>query len=185
MELTRKASTTLYRGHIIDLIIDEVEYPSGATAVREVAHHPGGAAVVPLSEGGMITLVRQHRYPFHQHIYEIPAGKLDPGEEPAVAAARELDEETGLLAGSLVQLTSIYTSPGFCDEVIHVFLATQLRPSPTGPRREEGEATMTLLAVSLSEALSMVSRGEIHDAKTIIGILLVERRLEGSSHGNN
>ncbi len=174
--LTRKGSKLLYRGRIIDLIVDEVEYPSGNSTFKEVARHPGGAAVVPLSDRGMVTLVRQLRYPLQEEIIELPAGKLDSGEDPAAAAARELEEETGLVAGSLEELIAIYTSPGFCDEIIHIYLATDIQPSPTGPQREEGEASMTLLTIPLQEAVAMIHRGEIRDAKTVIGLLLVDQR---------
>ncbi len=179
MELKRLSRQELYSGKVFDLLVDQVEYPSGNKAVREIAHHPGGAATVPILDDGRVLLVKQLRYPFGTHIYELPAGKLSPGEDPQLAAARELEEETGYIAGSLEHLTTIYTTPGFCDEEIHIFLATQLREAPGGHKREEGEFSMTVEPKLLSEALAMVESGEIKDGKTIIGLLLVERRLKG------
>ncbi len=179
MELRRLSREVLYRGKVFDLIVDRVEYPSGKEGVREIAHHPGGAVIVPLLDEDTVLLVKQLRYPFGKHIYELPAGKLGPDEDPRVAAARELEEETGYVAGSLEPLTSIYSTPGFCDEVLHVFLATGLRMSPHGPRREEGESSMTVQPMLLREALTMVERGEINDAKTIVGLFWMERRMKG------
>jgi len=176
-ELKQLRRDVLYRGKVFDLIVDQVQYPSGATGIREVARHPGGAVVVPLLGDGRVVLVRQLRYPFGRHLLELPAGKLGPGEDPAVAAGRELTEETGWVAGSLEKLTSIYTSPGFCDEELHIFLGRDLRESPDGHKREEGEYSMTLHMMTLEEAVDLVIRGEIRDAKTIAGLLLAERRL--------
>lgn len=177
MELKRLSRNVVYTGKVFDLIVDQVEYPSGNTGVREIAHHPGGAVTVPMFDDGRVLLVRQLRYPFGKHIYELPAGKLSPGENPKHAAARELEEETGYIAGSLEHLTSIYTTPGFCDEELHIFLATQLRESPHGHKREEGEFSMTVQPVLLREALEMVEAGTINDGKTIVGLLWVDRRM--------
>ncbi len=179
MELKLLSRQELYSGKVFDLLVDQVEYPSGNKGVREIAHHPGGAACVPVLDDGRVLLVKQLRYPFGKHIYELPAGKLSPGEDPQLAAGRELEEETGYIAGSLEHLTTIYTTPGFCDEEIHIFHATQLRESPGGHKREEGEFSMTVEPKLLSEALAMVESGEIKDGKTIIGLLWVERRLKG------
>lgn len=176
-ELKQLRRDVLYRGKVFDLIVDQVQYPSGATGIREVARHPGGAVVVPLLGDGRVVLVRQLRYPFGRHLLELPAGKLGPGEDPAVAAGRELTEETGWVAGSLEKLTSIYTSPGFCDEELHIYLGRDLCESPDGHKREEGEYSMTLHMMTLEEAVDLVIRGEIRDAKTIAGLLLAERRL--------
>jgi len=175
MELKQLSRTRLYTGRIIDLYVDEVEYPSGTKTVREVAHHPGGAAVVPLTDDGRVILVDQLRYPISRHILELPAGKLAPGEDPVHCAARELEEETGWIAGSLTKLCAFHTSPGFCDEVLHIFCGGNLRLSPGGHKREEGEFTMSLRIVPLQEVLKMIDRGDITDAKTIIGLLLVAR----------
>lgn len=177
MDLKQLSRDILYRGKIFDLIVDRIEYPGGKTGVREIAHHPGGAVAMPLFDDGRVMFVRQLRYPLGRDIVEFPAGKLQPGEDPADAAARELAEETGWTAGALEKITAFYSTPGFCDEVLHLYLATNLIRSPAGPRREEGESTMTVLTLPLPEAVAMAERGEIEDAKTVAGLLLVERRL--------
>ncbi len=175
MELKRLKREVLYTGKVFDLIVDEVEYPSGRRGIREIAHHPGGAVVVPLLDDGQVMMVQQLRYPFGKHILELPAGKLSPGEDPAEAARRELEEETGWVADHLTKLTSIYTTPGFCDEELHLYLGTALHPSPDGHRREEGEFSMTVHIFPLDQALHMIETGEIRDSKTIVGLLLAEK----------
>ena len=177
MELKRLKRDVLYRGRIIDLVVDEIEYPGGTRGVREIARHPGGAAVVPLLDDMRVMLVEQLRYPLGKRIAEIPAGKLAPGEDPAVAAARELEEETGWTAGSLEKLASIYTTPGFCDEELHIYLARGLRQLPGGHRREEGEFTMEVQLIPFGELIAGVEKGKVKDGKTIVGLLLTERRL--------
>lgn len=181
MELKLLDRKLLYSGKVFDLIVDQVEYPSGKRGVREIARHPGGAVTVPIFEDGQVLLVKQLRYPIGKHIYELPAGKVGPGEDPRIAAARELEEETGYIAGSLERLVSIYTTPGFCDEELHIFLATHLHESPSGHKREEGEFSMTIERRLLSDALSMVEAGEIKDSKTIVGLLWMDRRMKGKS----
>lgn len=176
-ELRQVKREVLYKGRTFDLIVDEVEYPSGNRSVREIAHHPGGAVIVPVLDDRRVLLVKQLRYPLGKHVLELPAGKLHPGEDPLTAAVRELEEETGWTAVSVRKLTSIFTTPGFCDEVLHIFLATGLTPSPGGYRREQGEFTMTVLDLPLAEVVSMIENGEIHDSKTIAGILLTDRLL--------
>ena len=177
MDLKLIKHEVLHRGKVFDLIVDQIEYPSGNRGIREVAHHPGGAVAVPVFSDGKVLLVRQFRYPFGIYTLEVPAGKLNTGEEPELAAARELDEETGYLAGKLEKMTAIYTTPGFCDEVLHIYLATDLKPSPAGHRREEGEQTMTLEIIPLDEAIAMIERMEIVDSKTIVGLMMAQRRL--------
>lgn len=176
MELKQINREVRYKGKVFDLLVDTVEYPSGKRSLREIAHHPGGAVVVPLLDDGRVILVQQLRYPLGKRIYELPAGKLTPGEDPKIAAERELLEETGWNARTLEKLTSIYTTPGFCDEELHIFLGTDLRESPGGHKREEGEITMTTHAISFAEALLMVDAGEIRDSKTIVGLLLAQKR---------
>jgi len=177
MELKQLQRNTIYRGKVFDLIVDEVEYPSGKKGVREIARHPGGSVIVPLLDDGRVVFVRQLRYPLGRHILELPAGKLSPGEDPEAAAERELTEETGWVAGDMKKLSAFYTTPGFCDEILHLYLATRLAPSPGGTRREEGEMSMTVEMHTFSEALSMVDRGEIEDGKTIVGLMLAARLL--------
>jgi ADP-ribose pyrophosphatase len=177
MDLIRLGSDVLYRGKVFDLVVDQVQYPSGRTGVREIARHPGGAVVVPVLEDGRIIMVEQLRYPLGSRLLELPAGKLGNGEDPAAAAGRELTEETGWIAGSLEKLSSIYTSPGFCDEELHLFLGRGLHESPDGHKREEGEFSMTVHYLPLEEVLDRIVRGEIRDAKTVAGVLLAGLRL--------
>lgn len=174
-------SEKLYAGKVFDLIVDQVEYPSGNRAVREVAEHPGGAVVVPLLDDGEVLLVRQFRYPLKQYLYELPAGKLDAGEDPELCARRELEEETGYAAETLTKLTAIYTSPGFCSERLHIFLATNLRQSHRGQKLEEGELDLTIEKIALMRAVEMIERQEIVDSKTICGLLLAEKMLNKSA----
>lgn len=174
-------SEQLYAGKIFSLVVDEVEYPSGNRGIREVASHPGGAVVVPLFEDGSMLLVHQFRYPMKKHLYELPAGKLDAGEDPAVCAARELEEETGYIAGTIERLTAIYTTPGFCNEQLHIYLATNLRKSPHGQRLEEGELDLTVRQLPLEEAVAMIEKGDIVDGKTICGVLMTHRRWKAGS----
>jgi ADP-ribose pyrophosphatase len=177
MELKLLQRDVLYTGKVFDLIVDQVEYPSGKKGVREIAHHPGGAVVVPMLDDGSVMMVQQLRYPFGKHILELPAGKLNKGEDPELAARRELEEETGWIAVTFEKLTSIYTTPGFCDEELHIFIATGLTQSPDGHKREEGEQTMTLHTFPLADAVKMVHDGKLKDSKTIVGLLLAEKHL--------
>ena len=168
-----------YTGKVFDLIVDEIEYPSGNKSVREVASHPGGSVVVPFLADERLILVRQFRYPVQENVFELPAGKLNPGEDPATCARRELEEETGYVAGKLKQLTAIYTTPGFCNERLHLFLATDLKKSERGQQLEEGESGLTVEIIPLRRAIEMIEQGAIIDGKTICGILLAERTMRG------
>lgn len=168
----------LYDGKVFNLIVDQVEYPSGNRTVREVAEHPGGAVVLASFSDQKIILVKQHRYPIDKILYELPAGKLKVGEDPQVCAARELIEETGYVASKFQKLTAIYTTPGFCSECLHIFLATDLQPVPDGQNLEEGEQSLTVGILPMKTAIEMIERGEIVDGKTICGILLGERILK-------
>lgn len=164
------------------MIVDDVEYPSGNRSVREVAEHAGGAVAAALFPNRDVILIRQHRYPFDKFIWELPAGKLDENEDPLDCARRELEEETGYSAKEWRKLTAIYTSPGFCSEVLHLYLASDPFPAPGGRRPEEGEETMTVSIIPLEETLAMIDRGEIVDAKTICGLFLAKRVLDSEGH---
>ncbi len=172
-------SEKLYAGKVFNLVVDQVEYPSGNSSVREVAEHPGGAVAVPLLENGSVLLVRQYRYPVRKFLYELPAGKLNPGEDPQQCAARELEEETGYVAHTWKKLIAIFTTPGFCTEELHIFLATDLKLSSHGQRLEEGELHLTVEKIPFSRAVEMIAIGEIVDSKTICGILLAEKIMRG------
>jgi ADP-ribose pyrophosphatase len=167
----------LHAGKVFDLIVDQVEYPSGNRAVREVADHPGGAVTVPFLNDSTLLLIRQFRYPLNDVIYEFPAGKLDPQETPERCAARELEEETGYRARSLTPLGKIYTSPGFCTELLHLFVATGLTHVVDGPRLEEGELGLTVLPTPLETVAEMIRDGTIVDAKTICAFFLAMKQM--------
>jgi ADP-ribose pyrophosphatase len=167
-----------YRGKIIDLTIDHLQYPSGTESIREVVEHPGGAVIVPLFDNNDLLLVRQYRHPIGEPVIELPAGKLDRGEDPLLCAQRELREETGYRSDAWTRVTTLWTTPGFCNEVLHIFCAEQIVMSPQGQALEEGEATMTLLRTPFATALTMIDAGEIRDAKTIAGILMTAKRLD-------
>ena len=157
----------IYKGRIVDLRLEEVTLPNGVTATMEVVRHPGAAAVVALDSAGAVVLIRQFRHAAAGFIWEIPAGKLDAGEEPLCCAARELEEEVGLRAAEFSLLGSILTAPGFCDERIHLFLARHLT---AGTQRLEEDEVLSISRVPLSLALNMVRTGQIHDAKSIAGL---------------
>ncbi|MCZ8206343.1 NUDIX hydrolase [Gemmatimonas sp.] len=164
--------TRVYHGRIISVDLDEVRFPDGSVGTLEMIRHPGASAVVPLlgdsGDDPEVLLIRQYRYAAEQFLYEIPAGRLDPGESPADCARRELQEETGYTATCVEQLFTMYTTPGFTDEKIHLFVATGLVP---GEAHREADEFMELVPTRLSHALSMIERGEIQDAKTALALL--------------
>jgi ADP-ribose pyrophosphatase len=166
---TRRA----YTGRIISLDVDTVRFPDGSSGELEMVRHPGASAVVPfLSDPGgddpQVLLIRQYRYAADGYLYEIPAGRLDAGEDPADCARRELREETGCTAERVEHLMTLYTTPGFTDEKIHIFLAAGLT---TGDAAREADEFMELVPMPLSQALAMVEKGQIADAKTVVGLL--------------
>ena len=132
-----------FKGKVFDHQVDEIEYESGNKGIREIAIHPGGAVVVPVKDDGKIILVKQFRYPLQKTLIELPAGKLDKGEDPLVCATRELEEETGYKAKEIKKLGEIYTAPGYCTEVLHIYSASGLTPG--NHNREEGEHGMEIL----------------------------------------
>jgi len=165
-----------YHGKIIDLTVDHLQYPTGNRTFREIVEHPGGAVVVCLFENTDILLIRQYRHPFGGEVIELPAGKLDSGEDPLVCAQRELREETGYAAHQWDILTSLYSTPAFCNEVLHLFLARDLYLHEQGQSLEEGEASIQVFRIPLQEAITMIEQREIVDGKTIAGIFLAARK---------
>ncbi len=172
MNLKLLKHEVIRKGRVFNTIVDEIEYPSGRQSIREVAEHPGGAVALAVFPDKRVILIKQHRYPIDKFIWELPAGKLEPGEDPLLCAQRELAEETGYSATEWRKITSIYTTPGFCDEYLHLYLAINLTALPEGRKLEEGELTMTMEIVPLAHALAMIERQEIIDAKSIIGLMM-------------
>ena len=161
----------VYRGRIVDLGIERVTLPNGVEVDLEIIRHPGAAAVVAVDAEGRVALIRQFRHAAGGFVWELPAGVLDhPGESPAECAGRELVEETGLRAARLTHLTTIFTTPGFTDERIHLFLAQDL--SEEAHAREDDEVITEIARPPLREALGMIRRGEIVDSKSICGLHL-------------
>jgi ADP-ribose pyrophosphatase len=163
----------VYKGRIFDVDIDRVRFPDGSEGELEMLRHPGASAVIPfLSDPAgtdpQIMLIRQYRYAAEDFVYEIPAGRLDEGEEPAECAQRELREETGCTASRVERLTTIFTTPGFTDEKIHLFLATGLTQ---GEHAREKDEFLEVVPMPLSRALAMIQSGEIVDSKTVVAIL--------------
>jgi len=180
-------SRSVFLGSVLDVRVDRVRYPDGSEGQLEIVRHRGAAAVVPLrrrgestrSDDDAVILIRQYRYATGGYLWELPAGKLDGGEDPAACAARELEEEVGLRAGRLESLGSIWTTPGFSDEVIHLFVATGLR---AGRRELEEHEFIECHEVPLAEALGWIGTGRIRDAKTIAGLMMAGRYLEGAGN---
>lgn len=165
----------IYKGKIIDLSVETVTLPNGATADLEVISHPGAAAVVPMKDGRTVILVRQYRHAVGRFIYEIPAGKLHPGEDPRDCAAREVEEETGYKVGRLEPILSFLTTPGFTNEIIHIFLGTELSP---GTQNLGADEVLEIIEMPLAQAIEHVRDGGIQDAKTIIGLQAVRLKMQ-------
>ncbi len=165
------STSYLYRGKIINVRQDRVKDAQGKEAFREVVEHPGAVAVLAVNQNNEAILVRQHRQPAEEVLLEIPAGKLEPNEEPLECARRELVEEAGLNAGSWQELACFYTSPGFCDEIIYLFLAERLVQGEAATI--DPEENIREEAVALPEAVKMIADGRIKDGKTIIALQYV------------
>ncbi len=173
VEPGRVSSRRVYTGKIVHLDVDTVRFPDGSTGELEMFRHPGASAVVPfLSDptgaDPQVLLIRQYRYAAGGYLNEVPAGRLDPGEDPADCARRELKEETGCTAERIDRLTTIYTTPGFCDEQIHLFMAVGIT---RGEHAREKDEFLTVETLTLSRALGMIESGEIRDSKTVVSLL--------------
>jgi len=156
----------VFKGKVIDLQVDTVELPDGRTATREIVRHPGAAAVVAIHQGKMI-VVEQYRKALGKTQIEIPAGKLDPNEEPHIAAIRELEEETGFIAQEVKLLHAFYTSPGFADEKLYVYYTDQLE---AGKQNLDDDEDVIVMQITLEEADSYIASGDISDAKTLLAV---------------
>lgn len=164
---------SIYKGRVVNLNLETVTLPNGATVELELIHHPGATAIVPMKDEETVLLIRQYRHAAGGYILEIPAGKLDPGEDPRNCAARELEEEIGFRAASLEPMISFYSTPGFTDEVIHIFKATGLTPGTQNLGRDE---VLAVIELPLERAIAQIEDGTIRDGKTIIGLQAVYLR---------
>jgi len=179
------SSEVIGRGRILEFRIDTVEAPDGHRSTRDIAAHPGGVGMVAIDERDRVLLVRQWRHAIGGPLLEIPAGTLD--REPdgsieghAAAAARELEEETGSRAGAWQYLGGFYTAPGFTSELMHLYLATELTSAHEGGLQPDEDERLELYPIPFDDAVAMAERGEIRDAKSIVGLLLVSRLREAA-----
>ncbi|HSB27851.1 MAG TPA: NUDIX hydrolase [Pyrinomonadaceae bacterium] len=166
-------SRTVFEGKVFDVTVDTIK-EGEVVYQRDVVRHPGSAVIVPVFADDTVALVKQYRHPAVRYLLEIPAGTLDDGERPEIGAARELEEELGFVAGRLEKLSEFFVSPGFCAEKMWIYLATEL--TETSQRLDDDEL-IEVVRVSISEALEMITDGEIEDAKTIIGLMLAAPRI--------
>ena len=183
------SSTRAYTGKIISLDVDEVRFPDGSIGKLEMIRHPGASAIVPLldvdanelqSSSGLdptVVLIRQYRYAADGYMYEIPAGRLEDGEEPAICANRELAEETGYRSAHVQPLLTMFTTPGFTDEKIHLFVGVELT---LGESAREADEFLDIKPTRLSAALAMIESGAIQDSKTALALLLTQKLLNRS-----
>ena len=162
-------SEEVFTGNLLTVYCDQVELPNGKEASREFIRHPGAIAVVPVTNDGKIVLVRQYRYPVGKNMLEVPAGKLDKGEQPDQCVLRELEEETGYVTKNIRKLSSIYTTPGFTDEVIHLYIAEELTLAKQCPDEDE---FLDVEVYTKEEIRAMIEDGTINDAKSMLALLL-------------
>lgn len=174
MQLKEKTIATkrIYEGRIVNLRVDTVELPNGRQSTREVVEHRGAVAIVPLIHTDVVVLVRQYRQPTGEVLLEIPAGTLDKGEDPDDCARRELAEEIGYEPGTLIKMFSSYLAPGYSSEMLHTFLAEDLKPAKA---QHDADEFIEIVEMKLDEAVEMIRSGEIKDAKTICGVLMANR----------
>ena len=163
------SSRSVFEGRVVSIRVDEVRLPGGGTAVREVVDHRPAVVIVPLDERDRVIMVRQYRYAVGETLLEAPAGIVEEGEEPDQTAQRELQEEVGLIAGDLRKLGEFWATPGFCNEMMHAYVARDLRHSSLDADDDED---ITVVLVPMAEALDMIASGKIRDAKTIAALLL-------------
>jgi ADP-ribose pyrophosphatase len=164
----------IYKGKVLDIHLETAELPNGRTVDLEIIRHPGGACILPLYKNGDILMIRQYRHAAGGIIWEIPAGRIDYGENPLNCAVRELEEEGGVRAGKIEKLGDFFTTPGFCTELLHIYLATDLIPCG---QRLEADEYLELERVPFDKAVDMVYKGDIKDSKTIIAIIMAKNRI--------
>ncbi len=168
-------SKVYYEGKVLKLQVDEIEYTlTNNKGIREIAIHPGGAVIVPIKSDGKLVLVKQFRYPLKKELIEFPAGKLDNDEDPLICAKRELEEETGYLSDDINYIGKIYTAPGYCTELLHIFFAENLREG--NHKREEGERGMQILELTQHEILDLIKNEQITDSKTISALFYLQSK---------
>ncbi len=170
----------IYKGKVVDLRLETVQLPNGRNTELEIIRHPGAAAMVPLTDSGEVLLVRQYRHATGSWLLEVPAGKLDPGEAPEVCAAREMEEEVGYSPGELVPLGWIWTTPGFTNEKIWMYLGRDL---VEGRQALEGDEVLSVETLALAEAVAKVHGGEICDGKSVCALLRAAALLESEDQG--
>lgn len=163
------SSQKIFTGKVISLQVDEVELPDGKTSKREIIKHPGAVAVIAITDDGKIVMVEQYRKAMERSLVEIPAGKLEPGEEPLKTAKRELEEETGYVCERMEHVISFYTSPGFADELVHVYVAHQLSKKEDAASLDEDEF-VEVIELTLEEAQQYIEEEKIYDAKTAYAV---------------
>ncbi|MGM9988924.1 MAG: NUDIX domain-containing protein [Bacillaceae bacterium] len=162
-------TTPIFKGKIIDVVVEDVMLPNGKTSKREIVRHPGGVAIIPVTKEGKLVLVEQYRKPLERSLIEIPAGKLELGEEPYVTGMRELEEETGYICEKLEFVSAFYVAPGFANEYIHIYEAIGMEKKENSASLDEDEF-VELMEVTLEEAWQFYKEGKIADAKTIFAL---------------
>ena len=168
-------SEKIFKGAVFDVERDRLREKNGMEIIREVVRHPGGAGALPLFDDGRVALVKQYRHPARRELLEIPAGKIEDGETPETCAAREVEQEIGFRAGRIEKLAEFYSTPGFCEEKLHIYLATGLTPSSQALDHDE---LVEVVYLPFAEAAQVAERGGIEDSKTIIALLLAVKRVQ-------
>ena len=167
------SSRSVFKGRVVSVRVDEVRLPGGKSAIREVVDHRPAVVIVPIDEFGRILMVKQYRYAVGETLLEAPAGIVEEGEDPDDTAQRELQEEIGRMAGDLRKLGEFWATPGFCNEMMHAYVARDLRHSSLDADEDED---ITVVPVPMAEALDMIANGQIRDAKTIAALLLANHK---------
>jgi len=162
------STENVYQGRILNLRVDKIKLPDNKKSMREIVEHSGGVTIIPVTDSGEILLVKQYRKAVEEVLYEIPAGKLESGEDPVHCAERELEEETGYRPGEIKKLYSFYTSPGYSDEIIHLYIARELKYIG---QNFDNDEFIVVEKIKKEEIMELINRGHIKDSKTIIGLL--------------